>query len=578
MVSLPPGSKLGRYQVLERIGRGGMASVFRAYDPDLDRHVAAKILPSFQSEDPTFVPRFRQEAQAVAKLSHPNIIQVHDFGEDKGFTFIVMEYITGGTLANQLTTPMPVKEVLRWAAPLARALEYAHSQGIIHRDIKPANVLVDSGGNPKLSDFGLARLLEGSAGLTGRDVVLGTPEYMAPEQALGRPADQKSDIYSFGVIVYRMLVGQVPFHGDTPTETLMSHIHQPVPLPTAADPKFDARVEAILIRALSKEPDDRYATASELVEAIESAVVAYDAGSALEAEATAVERVVGSPTGARLLGKKQYLGVALLLAVIGILVATMTMVGPLAVNDSAEDGDTRPSEPGVAADAGPTERPTGPGSLKTAPDSSIPDSVLSAIFQRVHAIRDLEPLAAVVPNFVSPAALRDQLLEAERQQQEAVEREQSLAQMLGLIPAELDLVQLGLDTVTEAFGLGGGRAASYDRTTQQLYIRDDLALVTSFDELGIFDEFEIVVGYTMALLQQHFDVAALSLRAKSDADRLAAFEALVIGDANTVGQEYMAAHISADRFAVAPPPPQAPTAENSPEFVKKRAEVTSIGV
>ncbi len=227
MVSLPPGSRLGRYQILEQIGRGGMATVFRAYDPELDRHVAVKVLPSFQAEDPTFVERFRQEAQSIARLNHPNIIQVYDFGEDKGFTFIVMEYVTGGTLARHVTHALALEEVLEWVSPIAQALEYAHSQSIVHRDIKPANVLVDENGKPKLSDFGLARMLEGGADLTGKGTILGTPAYMAPEQALGRPADQKLDLYSLSVIVYEMLVGQVPFRGDTPSETLMSHIHRP---------------------------------------------------------------------------------------------------------------------------------------------------------------------------------------------------------------------------------------------------------------------------------------------------------------------------------------------------------------
>lgn len=202
MVTLPTGSRLGRYQVVEQIGRGGMASVFRAYDPDLNRHVAVKVLPSFEGEDPSFVARFRQEAQAIAILNHPNIVQVYDVGEDKGFAYIVMEHVTGGTLTQVLTRPLTLKEVLEWTSPLAEALEYAHSQGVIHRDIKPANVLVDVNGDPKLSDFGLARLLEGSASLTAKDTLLGTPEYISPEQVMGLPADQKSDVYSLGVVVY----------------------------------------------------------------------------------------------------------------------------------------------------------------------------------------------------------------------------------------------------------------------------------------------------------------------------------------------------------------------------------------
>ena len=166
--------------MMERVSRGGMASIYRARDPQLGRDVAVKVLVSFQSEDPTFVERFRQEAQAVARLNHPHIIQVHDFGEDKGFSYIVMEYVTGGTLQDRMGKPLPLTEILQLIAPVAEALTYAHKQGVVHRDIKPANVLLDANGRPKLSDFGLARLLEGSAALTRADAVLGTPDYMSP--------------------------------------------------------------------------------------------------------------------------------------------------------------------------------------------------------------------------------------------------------------------------------------------------------------------------------------------------------------------------------------------------------------
>lgn len=268
MVSIPPGSSLGRYQILEQIGQGGMATVFRAHDPELNRTVAIKVLPSYKSEDTTFVRRFRTEAQAIARLNHPNIVQVYDFGQDKGFSYIVMERVTGGTLSDLLTEKVPLEEAVALIGPVAEALEYAHRQGIVHRDIKPSNVLIDDEGKPKLSDFGLARLMEGGANLTGGDAVLGTPEYMAPEQALGRKADQRSDLYALGVLIYQMLLGQTPFHADTPPETLMAHVHQPVPLPSAVDPDVDPRIEANLIKALAKDPDDRHESPTALIEAL----------------------------------------------------------------------------------------------------------------------------------------------------------------------------------------------------------------------------------------------------------------------------------------------------------------------
>ena len=485
MVALPSGSRLGRYQVLEQIGRGGMATVYRAYDPVLDRHVALKVMPSFQAEDPTFVARFKQEAQAVAALNHPNIIQVHDFGEDKGFTFIVMEYVTGGTLLRHMTDPMPISEALKWVSPLARALEYAHGEGIIHRDIKPANVLIDGNGNPILSDFGLARLLAGSAGLTAKDTVLGTPEYMAPEQALGLPADQKSDLYSLGVIVYEMLVGQVPFHGDTPSETLMAHIHQPVPLPTAVDPQFDSRLEAIVIRALSKESADRYANAAQLIEALESAMAGRGSEADLgAAEATVVDQGSATLSLGRIAGNRLSTRLVILLLVIGFAVVGTAGAVLLAIYDSAEESVTRPTAPVALADGAPSAAPAAPSPRAglSAPSSavSLPGALLSTIFQRVHAIRGLDPLEPVVPKFISSTALRDRLLEAERRQEEDALREQAIASMLGLIQEDQDLFQLGLDLVDEPFKLGDGRAASYDRTARELYIRDDLAETASF--------------------------------------------------------------------------------------------------
>ena len=270
MVSQLPGSRLGRYQLVEQIGRGGMATVFRALNPHLDRTVAIKVLRSFRAEDPSFVERFKQEAKAVARLNHPNIVQVHDFGDDKGFSYIVMEYVTGGTLHDNVAPRRRLSDILQLIAPLADAVQYAHEQGVVHRDIKPLNVLMDANGRPKLTDFGLARILEGSAGLTQANAVFGTPEYMSPEQALGQPADERSDLYALGIIIYQMLLGQTPFRGDTPTETLMAQIHEPVPSPSSVDPDVDPRLEANLMRALAKDPADRYASATELIEVLSS--------------------------------------------------------------------------------------------------------------------------------------------------------------------------------------------------------------------------------------------------------------------------------------------------------------------
>jgi serine/threonine protein kinase len=190
---------------------------------------------------------------------------------------------------------MSLTEVLEITGPLADALDYAHGQGIVHRDLKPTNILLGPGGTPKLSDFGIARLLEGAATLTRADSVMGTPQYMSPEQALGRSADQKSDLYALGIIVYQMLLGHVPFRGETPSATLMAHIHQPVPLPTSLDPTLEPRIEAVLLKALAKAPEDRYESAKDFIHALTLAGMGRQVQ--LESEATVEAPVPGASLG-----------------------------------------------------------------------------------------------------------------------------------------------------------------------------------------------------------------------------------------------------------------------------------------
>ena len=292
MESLLEGSSLGRYRVIEQIGRGGMASVFRAHDPEHDRDVAVKVVPSYRPDDQAFVERFSQKAKAVFALDHPNIIKFHDFGEDKGFSYIVMDYVTGGTLEDRLANSLPLLDVLELVTPLADALDYGHAQGIVHRDLKPTNVLLTEDRRPILSDYGLARMLELSAHLTRSNTIMGTPEYMSPEQAMGRTADRRSDLYSLGVMVYKMLLGRTPFRADAPLETLMAHVHEAVPSPSSIDPNVETRLEAVLLKALAKNPDERYQSAGEMVQDLASVLEVSAAGfeerpTVLQPEATA---------------------------------------------------------------------------------------------------------------------------------------------------------------------------------------------------------------------------------------------------------------------------------------------------
>ncbi|MBM3932832.1 MAG: hypothetical protein FJ319_00755 [SAR202 cluster bacterium] len=299
MVSIPPGSSLGRYRVIQQLGRGGMATVFKCHDPDLDRYVAVKVLPSYYNDDPTFIARFAQEAQTVAKLNHPNILQIYDFGSDKGFSYIVSEYLPGGNLQDKLKgEPLPLDEVVKYMAPLASAMDYAHAQGIIHRDLKPSNVLLSSDGKPILADFGLARMMESAVRFTQANQALGTPEYMAPEQAMGADADHRSDLYALGIIIYQLLVGQTPFRADTPAATLMAHVHWPLPLPTTLNPNIEPRLEATLLKALAKEPDDRFQSAGDLIDALTMSSRKKDLINEADLGATAVidtSKVRGAP-------------------------------------------------------------------------------------------------------------------------------------------------------------------------------------------------------------------------------------------------------------------------------------------
>src|SRR6185503_5400490 len=269
MDNLQPGQMLGAYRILNKIGQGGMATVYKAYQPSMDRHVEIKILPGQLADSPEFVKRFQQEARFIAKLEHPHILPVFDYGEDNGITYFVMRYFEAGTLKDKMQVgPLPIQEIDRIFTQLADALGYAHARGIVHRDLKPANALVDSDGNLFLTDFGIAKLLESaSPRLTQTDAIMGTPAYISPEQAQAQTVDQRSDIYSLGIVLYEMVTGRVPFTADTPLAVILKHISDPMPLPSALKTDIPAPIEQVILKALAKEPQDRFATAAEFLSA-----------------------------------------------------------------------------------------------------------------------------------------------------------------------------------------------------------------------------------------------------------------------------------------------------------------------
>ncbi len=255
------GKQFGPYRILAPLGEGGMAAVYKAFQPGVDRFVALKVLPQHYAKDPQFVERFEREAKVLAKLQHPHILPVHDFGEaDGGYTYIVMPFIESGDLASLMTQrQLSLVEIGRIIGQVGDALDYAHTQDIVHRDVKPSNILVDQRGNCLLSDFGLAKIVSGYANkLTGSGFAVGTPTYMAPEQGLGQELDGRCDIYALGVILYELVTGRVPFNAETPMAVILKHVNDPLPPPRKFDPTLPEAVERVILKAMAKEPTDRY--------------------------------------------------------------------------------------------------------------------------------------------------------------------------------------------------------------------------------------------------------------------------------------------------------------------------------
>jgi len=262
------GETFGAYRIIEPLGRGGMASVYKAYEAALDRYVALKVLPGEFLHDETFAERFRREAKVVARLEHPNIIPIHAFGIEGGIPWMAMRLISGGALSSLLRSGRLTHEriitILRGAAD---ALDYAHGKGVVHRDVKPQNILLDEAERVYLADFGIAKMVEGSGALTQTGMITGTPQYMAPEQATGQPVDQRVDIYALGVVAYEMLTGRVPFAADTPVAVLMKHVTEPMPIPPAST--VPEPLVRALLKGMAKKPEERWASAGAFVRALE---------------------------------------------------------------------------------------------------------------------------------------------------------------------------------------------------------------------------------------------------------------------------------------------------------------------
>jgi len=344
----------GRYRLDARIGSGGMSTVFRAFDTTLERRVAVKLMHREIASDSDQLERFRREARSVAQLSHPHIVGVIDAGEEDGRPYIVLEYVEGETLKERIRRMgrLPIDEAIAYAIEIARALGAAHARAIVHRDIKPQNVLVDEEGSAKVTDFGIARSLE-EEGLTADGRVLGTTDYVSPEQALGHDVDGQSDIYSLGIVLFEMLTGDVPFHGENQVSVAMKHVREDLPDVQVLRPDVSARLAAVLDRMTEKDLAQRHPDAASVEADLEDALAAEAARTGTSTgEATAVLRTL--PADAR-----RRLPLRLRLRLPVLLFVLMVAVGGAAVYLIVDQVGER------------AQRGTGPGTSKPAPGEQI---------------------------------------------------------------------------------------------------------------------------------------------------------------------------------------------------------------
>ena len=302
-----------RYELEELVGSGAMSSVYRAHDRLLDRTVALKVLHEHHLQDPGYVERFRREARSVAVLSHPNIVTVIDRGEHEQRQFIVFEYVGGENLKRLIVTegPLPVDRALQLTIQIARGLSFAHRNGLVHRDVKPQNVLLNGDGQAKMTDFGIARSLNVQRGMTETGTVLGTSDYIAPEQAQGGHVDEQSDVYSLGVVLYELLTADVPYPGENFVAVAMQHINEPPPSVRAKRPDVPPRIDAAVQRAMAKSPADRFPTMADFGRELEACLAGDEAGT----------QVIQAPAASPPRPRKRMSAWPLVLVLLGVLAA-----------------------------------------------------------------------------------------------------------------------------------------------------------------------------------------------------------------------------------------------------------------
>ena len=334
----------GRYELEQQVGSGGMSKVYRAHDRLLERTVALKILHEHYSQDEEYVERFRREARAVAQLAHPNVVTVIDRGEHESRQYIVFEYVDGENLKQLVERegPLPVRQIIELGLQVAHALASAHARGVVHRDVKPQNVLLSEEGVPKVTDFGIARTSDvESVTLTG--TVMGTSEYISPEQARGEPVDYRSDVYSLGAILFELCTGDVPYPGENPVSVAMRHLHEPVPSARARRREVPARLDAAIRRAMAKDPAERFGSMDELIAELEACLRGLGGG-----EETIVLPAPVRPRRGKRRGGRRFVR-ALLLSLVALLLIGAAAVGAFALaglfESSDGDGGAAPGSP-----------------------------------------------------------------------------------------------------------------------------------------------------------------------------------------------------------------------------------------
>jgi serine/threonine-protein kinase len=395
------GKTLGNYQIIREVGRGGMAVVYRAYQPSLNRHVAIKVLPPQFAFDQQFVERFQREATAAARLRHPNIVVIHDVGHQDGTYYIVMEYLEGRTLKQLIDQEgaLSPERAAGIVAQVTAALDYAHQQGIVHRDVKPANIFVGAGDQVTLTDFGIAKAASDAEQLTRTGILMGTPEYMAPEQAEGRNVDHRTDLYALGIVLYQMLVGRVPFRGTTPHATLHAVIYESPPPPHQIRPEIPPPIEAIILKAITKKASQRFQSGTELASALRAAVAGQPAMDPLPPQPPPSKGDEG-PVVSRAQRRSPAVWIALALAaVLGFLLLVFAV---LLVGGDGGVGPLPPPTEVVVLTATPSRSP-GPTSESSATAELLPTVSMTATESPVPATATPEtPTATTQPPTHTP--------------------------------------------------------------------------------------------------------------------------------------------------------------------------------